>query len=156
MTDRETNRLIAWGREMTRVHARLREALVVSRDAVRAGEEMPGTARDLLLYCHGFCVALDGHHRGEDATLFPAVERAHPELAPVLRALEGDHAKIGHLLGQLEAALHRSAPPAELDLHLEGVGALMENHFRYEERRLLTVLEGLDLPGTIDDVLGPL
>ncbi|HEY5223342.1 MAG TPA: hemerythrin domain-containing protein [Microbacteriaceae bacterium] len=44
--------------------------------------------------CHGFCAALDRHHRGEDRALFPAIEAAYPHLAPVLRALEQDHSEL--------------------------------------------------------------
>ena len=50
---------------------------------------------------------------------------------------------IEHLLTALEAAVARAAPPSELDRHLEGLSAIMESHFRYEERQLLTVLETL-------------
>ena len=140
MTERETTRLIAWSHELRRVHARLREALQVTREAVGSGDPGQSATRDLLLYCHGFCAALDGHHRGEDRTLFPAIEAAHPQLAPVLHALEQDHSMIEHLLHGLGAAAERSAPADELDRHLDGIAALMENHFRYEERQLL---EGL-------------
>lgn len=156
MPDRETTRLVAWSHELRRVHARLREALRVTHDAVRSGEPGQGATRDLLLYCHGFCTALGGHHRGEDRTLFPAIEAAHPQLAPVLRALEQDHSVIDHLLHGLSAAAERSASPDELDRHLEGIAALMENHFRYEERQLLAVLETLELHATIEGTLGPL
>lgn len=156
MTERETTRLIAWSHELRRVHARLRKALHVTREAVRGGDPSHNATRDLLLYCHGFCAALDGHHRGEDRTLFPAIEAAHPQLTPVLRALERDHAMIDHLLHGLAVAAERSAPADELDRHLEGIAALMENHFRYEERQLLTVLETLQLSATIEETLGPL
>jgi hypothetical protein len=50
----------------------------------------------------------------------------------------------------------RAAPPAELNRHLEGVAAIMESHFRYEERQLLTVLETLALDADPHAVLGPL
>jgi len=63
---------------------------------------------------------------------------------------------IGHLLGDLREALDRAASPGELDRHLEGVAAIMENHFRYEERQLLTVLEDLQLDAPVQEVLGPL
>ncbi|GAA1698443.1 hypothetical protein [Streptomyces yatensis] len=49
---------------------------------------------------------------------------------------------IAHLLSSLRAAVDRAAPPEELDHHLEGIAAIMENHFRYEERQLLTALPG--------------
>ncbi|WP_109593713.1 hemerythrin domain-containing protein [Actinoplanes xinjiangensis] len=150
MSERETTRLVAWAQEMRAVHARLRSAL---RLTLESGDM---AVDDLLLYCRGFCAALDGHHRGEDRTLFPAIAAAHPELRPVLRSLEQDHSMIAYLLGGLQAAVDRSAGPEEVRRHLEGVGAIMENHFRYEERKLLTVLESLDLHVTPEEALGPL
>ena len=155
MTERETSRLLAWSTELRRVHTRLRDALAVTRRAVASGR--PGeVTRDLLLYCHGFCAALDGHHRGEDRRLFPAIEAAHPHLAPTLRSLERDHSMIAHLLGELSGAVDRSASADELDRHLEGIAAIMESHFRFEERQLLLVLEGLALDAAPSEVLGPL
>ena len=156
MTDRETARVVAWSDELRRVHARLREALDVTRDALQEGTGAADVSQDLLLHCHGFCAALDGHHQGEDRTLFLAIEAAHRQLAPVLRALEHDHSMIAHLLGELRAAIDRAAPPEELHSHLEGVAAIMESHFRYEERQLLTVLETLELRAEAAEVLGPL
>lgn len=156
MTERETTRFIAWSSELRRVHARLREALDLTRAAVAEGRSAEAATRDLLLYCHGFCAALDGHHRGEDRTLFPAIKAAHPELEPVLRYLAQDHSMIAHLLTGLQAAVRRAAPVAELDRHLEGIAAIMESHFRYEERQLLSVLEKLALDAPPEEVLGPL
>lgn len=150
--DGEKNRLIAWSQELRRVHAGLRGALEVARAATEPGQ----AAKDLLLYCHGFCAALDAHHRGEDRTLFPAIAQAHPELRETLRKLEQDHSMIAHLLGSLQAAVDRRAAPKELQRHLEGVGAIMENHFRFEERALTSVLEGLQLQARPAEVLGPL
>jgi len=147
---------------MRRVHTRLREALAVVRaagdaDEGDAGDGLGGTAiDDLLLYCVGFCTALDAHHRGEDRTLFPAIEAAHPELADVLRALRQDHSMLAHLIGGLRAAAGSGASRAELDRHLDGIEAVMETHFRYEERQLLTVLEALALDATSREALGPL
>ncbi|MFD6414392.1 hemerythrin domain-containing protein, partial [Nocardia asteroides] len=77
-------------------------------------------------------------------------------LRPVLRALEQDHSMIAHLLGGLQAAVDRTAPPEELDQHLEGIAAIMESHFRYEERQLLTVLDTLELAAVPGEVLGPI
>ena len=156
MTERETTRLIAWSQELRQVHLRLRQALEFTRSAVAEGQTAEAATRDLLLYCHGFCAALDGHHRGEDHTLFPAIRAARPELEPVLRYLTQDHSMIAHLLGGLRAAVDRTAPVAELDRHLEGVAAIMESHFRYEERQLLSVLETLSLDAPPEEVLGPL
>ena len=88
--------------------------------------------------------------------MFPATEAAYPDLAPALRALEHDHALIAPPLQGLRSATDRAAGLEELDRHLDGVAAIMENHFRYEERQLLTVLERLELATAVDEVLGPL
>lgn len=156
MTERENERFVAWATEMRLMHARLREALEVARAEVHNAEAASPSMHDLLVYCHGFCTALDGHHEGEDRALFPGIENARPDLAPVLRALSQDHSMIGHLLQGLRAAVDRSQGPAVLDRHLEGIAAVMESHFRYEERELLTVLESLQLDATVGDALGPL
>jgi hemerythrin-like domain-containing protein len=133
----------------------LRAAHRVALDAAAAGRT-PAASRDLLLFCHGFCTALDGHHRGEDAVLFPAVAAEHPDLAEPLRKLVQDHAMIGHLVGALQADITASAGPDVLGRHLDGIGAIMESHFRFEERTLLAILDRLSLRAEVADVLGPL
>ncbi|GAA1608588.1 hypothetical protein GCM10009828_040260 [Actinoplanes couchii] len=134
---------------MRQVHSRLRRALALVQDDHAVLDE-------LLLYCRGFCTALDGHHRGEDHTLFPAIAAAHPELRPVLRKLEQDHSMIGYLIGALNHAVHNNADPDELRRHIDGIGAIMESHFRYEERQILGVLETLNLDADPAEALGPL
>jgi hypothetical protein len=152
----ETTRLVAWSRELRGVHDRLREALRVTREALADGGPARPAFGDQLLFCHGFCAALTGHHEGEDRDLFPAIAERHPELRDTLRALRQDHSMIGHLLAGLQAAVDVAAPPAELERHLEGVAAIMESHFRYEERSLLAVLDALALDADPRAVLGPL
>lgn len=156
MTERETTRLIAWSNELRRAHSRLRDALLIARETAQGDSEPPAATQDLLLYCRGFCIALDDHHRGENRALFPAIEAAHPELAPVLRKLEQDHSMIDFLLTALSAAVDKKATPEELDRHLEGIAAIMESHFAYEERQLLGVLETLALQNAPHLVLGDL
>lgn len=113
-----------------------------------------GTAdRDLLLYCHGFCTTLTGHHEGEHRELFPAIAATHPELRATLRNLEHDHALIAQLLGDLQAAT-RAADPSALRPHLDGIAAIMESHFQYEERQLLAVLDALVLDADPREALG--
>ena len=156
MSEGEKTRLVAWSRELRGVHDRLREALSVTREALTAGEPVGPATRDLLLFCHGFCTALTAHHEGEDRGLFPAIAEQYPELRDTLHRLRQDHSMIAHLLAGLGAAVARAAPAAELDRHLEGVAAIMESHFRYEERQLLAVLETLALDADPQTVLGPL
>ncbi len=144
-------RVRAWSQEMQQVHQRLRDALALARESV--GDQPSGPlpsqplTSDLLLYCWGFCAALGGHHRGEDAALFPLVTAAHPELAAVISQLSQDHSMINHLIGAWQHDLEGGAGAPELLRHLEGIEAVMETHFRYEERRLLSVLDDLDLDG---------
>ena len=156
MTEGEKTRLVAWSRELRAVHERLREALRITREAVDEGRDAEATTRDLLLFCHGFCTALSGHHEGEDRTLFPAIAAAHPELRDTLRKLSQDHSMMEYLIAGLQEATARAAPPDELDRHLEGLAAIMESPFRYEERQLLTVLDTLSLAADPSDALGPL
>ena len=156
MGEGEQTRLVAWSRELRNVHHRLREALAVTQEALAAGESAAPATRDLLLFCHGFCAALTAHHEGEDRELFPAIAAQYPELREALHYLRQDHSMIAHLLAGLEAAVASAAPLAELDRHLEGLAAIMESHFRYEERQLLSVLETLELDADPSTVLGPL
>lgn len=156
MSEGEKTRLVAWSQELRGVHDRLREALAVTRQALAAGEPAEPATGELLLFCHGFCAALTGHHEGEDRDLFPAVAEQHPELRETLYYLQQDHSMIAHLLAGLQVAVTRATPPAELGQHLEGVAAIMESHFRYEERQLLTVLETLALEADPRTVLGAL
>lgn len=141
---------------MRRMHSRLREALAVTRAEVGADAATAIIHGDLLVFCHGFCTALTGHHEGEDSHLFPAIAAAHPELEETLRALRQDHSMIGYLIGALQAAMATPVSAAEVGRHLDGISAIMESHFRYEERTLLTVLDSLALDADPDQVLGPL
>ncbi|WP_406724484.1 hypothetical protein WJ438_07370 [Streptomyces sp. GD-15H] len=88
--------------------------------------------------------------------MFSAVAAAYPHLRETLRYLEQDHAMIAHLLGGLQQAVDRCAGPAELDRHLDGIPAITESHFGYEERQLLAVLDTLDLRAEVRSVFGPL
>ncbi|MCD0445702.1 hemerythrin domain-containing protein [Glycomyces sp. A-F 0318] len=117
-------------------------------------EAPPG--HDLLLFCRGFCSALSGHHRSEDAGLFPQITAEHPELKPVIANLMTDHNMLEHLIGNLSAAIDADEDAETLHRHLDGIGAIMETHFGYEERQLLTVLDALALEGAPRDLLGDL
>ncbi len=63
---------------------------------------------------------------------------------------------IANLLDGLRNASASTSDADELEQHLDGIAAIMESHFRYEERQLLTVLETLQLDAAVAEVLGPL
>jgi hemerythrin-like domain-containing protein len=149
----EHRRLVAWHRELIAAHERLRAALELAQRSV---SDQHRAGRDLLLYCLGFCSALAGHHTSEDENLFPELSARHPALSETITKLTQDHSMIAYLLGQLEAAIRSDASPEQLGGHLEGISAIMESHFRYEERQLLDVLATLELDADVETVLGPL
>lgn len=137
------------------MHERLRESMALARRAIDGEVEVP-EGMDLLVFCRGFCSALSGHHGSEDAALFPQILAERPDLEPVIDKLKQDHSMIEYLVGDLSAALDSGAAPADLHRHLDGIGAIMESHFGYEERRLLRVLESISPTGTPEELLGPL
>lgn len=149
-------RLHAWDQELRAAHSRLRAALAATRDALDRGEAAPDAASELTLFCIGFCAALDGHYTSEDSTLFPALRAEHPELSGVIDKLMQDHSMLAHLLNALRAAAERDEDVSSIGRHLDGIGAIMESHFRYEEREILAPLRALTLDRDVADVLGPL
>lgn len=40
---------------------------------------------------------------------------------------------ISHLIQGLQSSIDQHDDPTELDRHLEGIAAIMESHFRYED-----------------------
>lgn len=164
MTDSHTERLTAWGQQMRAVHRRLQDALDLARETIENGGTPGSLAGDLTLYCGGFCAALDGHHRTEDAALFPAVLRDRPDLAPVIAILMQDHSMISHLIQGLERALRtaidirsQETETADLLQHLDGIEAVMQTHFRFEEKKLVELLDTLHIENASAATLyGPL
>ncbi|WP_149552325.1 hemerythrin domain-containing protein [Streptomyces marokkonensis] len=149
------DRVTAWGGELQRVHGKLRNALALARAGLDGGDPADA-ATDLLLFCHGFCAALSGHHRAEDGSLFPELLRARPDLAPVVAKLTQDHNMIEHLIGGLQKAVADSTDPEVAHRHLDGIEAVMETHFRYEEKQLGAVLDGMDTDFDRTEIFGPI
>ncbi|MEP6563168.1 MAG: hemerythrin domain-containing protein [Nakamurella sp.] len=144
-------RVTAWGLEMRAVHQRLRDTLQFAREAVEDGSETDSLAKNLELFCWGFCGALTGHHGSEDATLFPLLLRRAPELAGTVQKLVQDHNMLALLIGDLEFALAATSEQAILLRHLDGIEAVMETHFRFEEKQLVEVLDEMaDLIGSLN------
>jgi len=138
-------RVLAFGDELVAAHDELRDRL----QRLRATPRDP-SARGLREHCAAFCRALTAHHTSEDARAFPLLAREAPELAPVIAKLEEDHVLIAGLLERVEelvAGLPAAPGPDDLlrfERELDGVAAIMESHFSFEERRILDALDGLD------------
>ncbi|MFT4245864.1 MAG: hemerythrin domain-containing protein [Micrococcaceae bacterium] len=90
----ETARVVAWSKELQAVHQKLRDVLTLTQDTIAKGKSAKYATRDLLLFCHGFCTALTGHHEGEDRELFPAIPAQYPQLKETLNYLKQDHSTI--------------------------------------------------------------
>ena len=151
----EKARLIAWNRELTAAHHRLRETMRRARRALDAGAA-GAASTDVLSHCLAFCSALSGHHASENAALFPELSARYPDLGPTITTLAQDHAMMASLLRALDDGIREAASRGELARHLDGLAAIMESHFRYEERQLLGVLSALELDADPRVLLGPL
>ena len=137
------DRVIALGQELVRVHDGLREQLARIRDAARAGERSQVGA-SLLAHCAAFCSVLTEHHTGEDAHVFPVLARQFPELAPVIEKLAEDHLLVAGILARVQDVVAELAVGGDTDRlvgELDGLAAIMESHFSFEERRIVPALE---------------
>ena len=141
------DRAAALSEQLIHVHEELRQLLAsVRREAADGGPPGPRTAigQDLLSHCLGFCAAIHAHHTGEDSQLLPALRAAAPELAPVIDNLIADHALVAGILRQVRELLAPGRPPSRPDdlvRELDGLIAILESHFQYEERRLAKALD---------------
>ncbi|MCW2504274.1 MAG: hypothetical protein JWO79_2558 [Actinomycetia bacterium] len=125
----------ALARQLLDMHQHLRDELAGLRSGTRP-------AADLRAHCLAFCAAVHGHHTGEDASVFPWLARAHPELRPVLDVLQRDHEQVAEMLVRLRDLATAPDSPV-LRSELDGIAALLESHFLYEERTLLSALGSL-------------
>lgn len=136
-------RVVALGSELRRLHDRIRDVLDDARDGLDPMTRVAPLGDDLVLRCRAVCTTLGGHHRDEAAVLFPWLRREDPGLGAVIDRLEQDHAMIGTLLADLEHVLQEGAASEVVRRHLQGVDAIMESHFRYEERELVPLLDAI-------------
>jgi hypothetical protein len=141
------DRVRALGSELRRLHDRIRGVLDDARDGLDPVTGAASLGDELVLRCRAVCTTLGVHHRDEDAVLFPWLRREHPGLGTVVDRLEQDHAMIGTLLADLERVVREGADASVVVRHLEGVDAIMESHFRYEERELVALLDALEGDG---------
>ncbi|MBR7744303.1 hemerythrin domain-containing protein [Phycicoccus sp. BSK3Z-2] len=143
----DATRAVAIGRELRRLHVRLRELLDDARAGLDPAVVAAGLLADPVSHCRAFCTALTEHHEGEDVALFPWLLRLRPGMSAVVGRLEEDHRLVATLLEAVAEELDGREDPAMLVRHLDGLDAIMESHFRYEERQLVPVLEELSAAG---------
>ena len=85
--------------------------------------------------------------------------REAPDLASTIGKLVQDHNMIAYLIVDLEKSLSAKSGQDVLLRHLDGIEAVMETHFRFEEKQLVGLLDGMARPiGDRDktDLFGPI
>ena len=152
-------RVVGFGNQLVEVHIWLREALAELREDVDAYVDGGERPRQLRAHCLTFCSALSRHHSGEDDGVFAVLAEQVPQLRPVLEQLRHDHDVVSGLLRSIEDLVGGLAPDPDADeaqrvrSDLDGLTALLESHFRYEERTLVSALNALSVPA-LDDARG--
>jgi hemerythrin-like domain-containing protein len=153
------DRARALGRQLIEVHRWLRTELARLREEIAAyadGGAASHPPAPLRAHCTAFCQALTRHHTSEDTTGFQALAAEFPELIPVLEQLRKDHVLVADILRRLQGLLTTltpdSAEPARREL--DGLTAILESHFRWEERRLVDAFDALRTPSTGEELFG--
>ncbi len=138
------DRTTAWSIQLAQAHHTLRRRL-------RQVQWDPGTTEadgdDLATHCLAFCSALSAHHGGEDAGMFTELLRARPDLESVITNLVEDHQMKAVILKSVrvlaaEAVSAGSDRVRAIGRELDGLAAIIESHFRYEERAISPALDG--------------
>lgn len=156
------DRVAALSEQLIQVHQVLRERLTSLRQEAARNTGPRATAAalpgELLSHCVSFCAAIHTHHRGEDSQLLPELRAAAPELAPVIDKLMEDHALVAGILrriGELLTPGQTPSGPGALTRELDGLTAILESHFSYEERRISQALDALGPHAWTPDVFTP-
>lgn len=139
-----------WLRSQVRDLRAETEAYFAARTAHAQPGDPPasGLGPRLRLHCLSFCQALEFHHTGEDAHVFPALAIHHPHLAGTLDRLGEEHQAIARVHGALVALVADidTADPGLFRAELARMSRQLEAHLDYEEESLLPVLAEIPWP----------
>lgn len=138
------DRLAAWGQQLVETHDRLRDELDRLLDGL---DETSALTPDLRVHCVAFCGAVSRHHTSEDGTAFPALAAQYPELRDTLDGLARDHHVVAGILQSIDAVLTGTDDLVQARSEIDGLSAILESHFRWEERAIVAALDGLAEPG---------
>lgn len=139
----DSQRAAAFSQQLRQAHQQLTGQLARLRGEL--GRDEP-TETGLEVHCLAFCSALATHHGGEDNGMFTDLLDARPDLGPAIGKLIDDHAAIAAIMVKVQAlaAQGKLAPQEDLPRlrrELDGLAAIMESHFGYEERAIGAALD---------------
>ncbi|GAA1413430.1 hypothetical protein GCM10009639_66590 [Kitasatospora putterlickiae] len=153
MASHDGDRAVALSLQLSRAHQDLRRRIAGLRSAPDPLRPEDDT---LAAHCLAFCDALTVHHQGEDEGMFAQLVRERPALAPTIAKLVEDHGLISSILSRVrELALRPAGSPGSeresIQRELDGLTAILESHFRYEERTISAALDATDPTGDWPD-----
>lgn len=139
----DRDRAVALSLQLAQAHQILRRQ--INQIKAELGRRQPDDV--LIAHCLAFCTALTSHHQSEDAGMFAELLREHPDLEGTVANLVEDHVMIASILARVaelaqQAAGSRGQRLEAIGRELDGLAAIMESHFNYEERAISEALDG--------------
>lgn len=134
------HRAVALSLQLAQAHRELRRQI----NQLRADPQQHRSGSEALtVHCLAFCTALTSHHQGEDTGMFIELLRQRPDLAKVVANLIEDHEMITAIVSRVVELAGSPGPTSEtIGRELDGLMAIMESHFTYEERAISEALDG--------------
>jgi len=138
MASQDRDRMVALSLQLARAHDELRGRIRQLRASLGDGAAESVT---LVAHCLAFCAALRTHHRGEDTGMFADLLRERPDLAGTVAKLVEDHELVASILSRIaeladDATRSHGTALEAIGCELDGLAALMESHFAYEQRAI--------------------
>ncbi|MFF4501662.1 hemerythrin domain-containing protein [Streptomyces sp. NPDC001401] len=155
MASRDGDRVVALSLQLSQAHQELRRQINEIRTSL-GHRRLSDDA--LVTHCLAFCAALTSHHQGEDNGMFSHLLRERPDLAATVANLVEDHGMISSILSRVRELAERAAESRgsvleTIGRELDGLAAIMESRFSYEERTISEALDGgvpdIDWPGMV-------
>ena len=137
MASQDRDRVVALSLQLARAHDELRGR--ITRLRANMGERADDVT--LVAHCLAFCAALRTHHRGEDTGMFADLLRERPDLAGTVAKLVEDHELVASILSRIaeladDATRSHGTALEAIGRELDGLAALLESHFAYEQRAI--------------------
>lgn len=144
MASHDRDRAVALSLQLAQAHQELRRQ--ISQLKTGLGHRRPDN-NVLVAHCLAFCATLTSHHQGEDTGMFAELVRQRPDLAGTVSTLVEDHEMIASILSRVaeladNAAGSHGSALEKISRELDGLAAIMESHFNYEERAISEALDG--------------